>query len=320
VAFLKAFGAYLPERRVSNAELGERLGAAPEWIQSVCGIEERRFAAEGEGVADMAVPAAQDCLTRAGLEASDVGMVIVSSGSGEDRFPGPASSVAARLGCGQVPAWDLPLASAGGLFGMALANGLAARYGNVLVVAAEKMSAVCLREPLDRNVAVLFGDGAGACLVSAAGGFGAITGEAIHSDGNFAADLRLSWGGPLEMNGRSVILQAGRKLPGCIGEVLARAGIAAAGVEVFLVHQANKNLIDRVALSLGVSAERFYCNIQRFGNTSSASMPIAAAEYFSSHPMTAKPVVFAAFGAGYHWGALLVESCEKNLIATDEHR
>jgi 3-oxoacyl-[acyl-carrier-protein] synthase-3 len=308
VAFLKAFGSYLPERRVSNQELGQRLECTPEWIQGACGITERRFAAEGESVVEMGVAAARDCLSRAGMQASDLGMVIVSSGSAEQRFPGPASSVAHRLGCGQIPAWDLPLASAGGLFGLAWANGLAARYGTVLVVAAEKMSAISLREPLDRNVAILFGDGAGACLVSASDGFGAITGEAIHSDGNFAGDLRLNWGGALEMNGRSVILQAGRKLPAGIAEVLGRAGIGAADVEVFLVHQANKNLIDRVAQSLGVPAERFYCNIQRFGNTSSASMLIAAAEYFAAQAMTARPVVFAAFGAGFHWGAVLVES------------
>jgi 3-oxoacyl-[acyl-carrier-protein] synthase-3 len=307
VAFLQAFGSYLPERRVSNEELGRRLECTPEWIEGASGIAERRFAAEGEGVVEMAVAAARDCLSRAGMQASDMGMLVVSSGSAEERFPGPASSVAKRLGCGQIPAWDLPVASAGGLFALVLANGLAARYGPVLVVAAEKMSAISMREPLDRNVAILFGDGAGACLVSAGDGFGAITGEAIHSDGGFAGDLRLTCGGALEMNGRAVILQAGRKLPAGIAEVLGRAGIAAADVEVFLVHQANRNLIDRVAQSLGVPAERFYCNIQRFGNTSSASMLIAAAEYFSAQAMTAKPVVFAAFGAGFHWGAVLVE-------------
>jgi 3-oxoacyl-[acyl-carrier-protein] synthase-3 len=307
LAFLKAFGRYLPVRKVGNLELGQRLDCTPEWILGACGIEERRFAAADEGVVEMAVAAAEDCLRRGGVQASDLGMVIVSSGSAEERFPGPATSVATRLGCGQIPAWDLPLASAGGLFGLALANGLAARYGTVLVVAAEKMSTISLREPLDRNVAILFGDGAGACLVSASDGFGAITGEAIHSDGSFAADLRLNWGGALQMNGRAVILQAGRKLPAGITEVLGRAGMAAADVEVFLLHQANKNLIDRVAQSLGVPAERFYCNIQRFGNTSSASMLIAAAEYFEGRPMTAKPAVFAAFGAGFHWGAVLME-------------
>lgn len=115
MAFLKAFGSYLPSRGVSNQELGQRLDCTPEWIQSACGIAERRFAAEGEGVVEMAVAAAQDCLSRAGMRASDLGMVIVSSGSAEQRFPGPASSVATRLGCGQIPAWDLPLASAGGI-------------------------------------------------------------------------------------------------------------------------------------------------------------------------------------------------------------
>ena len=311
MAFLKAFGSYLPERRVSNQELGQRLECAPEWIYSASGIRERRFAAEGEGVVEMGVAAAQDCLNRARVRAPDLGMLIVSSGSAEQRFPGPASSIATRLGCGQIPAWDLPLASAGALFGLALANGLAARYGTVLVVAAEKMSTIALREPLDRNVAILFGDGSGACLVSASDGFGAITGEALHSDGSFAADLRLPWGGPLEMNGRAVILQAGRKLPAGIAEVLGRAAIAAADVDVFLVHQANQNLIDRVAQSLGVPAGRFYCNIERCGNTSSASMLIAAAEYFAERPMTARPVVFAGFGAGFHWGAVLVESREE---------
>jgi 3-oxoacyl-[acyl-carrier-protein] synthase III len=308
LAFLKAFGRYLPERTVGNQELGQRLECTPEWILGACGIAERRFAAEGEGVVEMGVAAARECLGRAGMQACDLGMLIASSGSAEQRFPGPASSIAHRLGCGQIPAWDLPLASVGALFGMALANSLAARHGTVLVVAAEKMSAIGMREPLDRNVAILFGDGAGACLVSASDGFGAITGEAIHSDGSFAADLRLPWGGPLEMNGRSVILQAGRKLPAGIAEVLGRAGMVAADVEVFLVHQANQNLIDRVARSLGVPADRFYSNIQSCGNTSSASMLIAAAEYFAAQAMTAKPVVFAAFGAGFHWGAVLVES------------
>ena len=308
MAFVKAFGSYLPEHRVSNQELAARLDCTPEWILSACGIEERRFAAEAEGVVEMAVAAAQDCLARAGVEPTAVGMIVVSSGTAPQRFPGPAASVATRLGCGQIPAWDLPLASTGGLYAMALANDLAPRYGNVLVVATEKLSPVSLREPLDRNVAILFGDGAGACLLSSTEGFGRLSAQVLHTDGNFAADLRLAWDGPIEMNGRSVILQAGRKLPGGITEALTAVGIAAADAEVFLVHQANKNLIDRVAQSLGVPAERFYCNIQRFGNTSSASMLIASAEYFAAHSMTAKPVVFAAFGAGFQWGAMVLEN------------
>ena len=307
MAFVKAFGRYVPERVVSNAELAERLECTAEWILGASGIAERRFAAEGESVVEMAVAAARDCLLRAGLAASEIGMLVVSSGSAEQRFPGPAARVAQQLGCGTIPAWDLPLASAGGLFGMSLANAMAPQYGNVMVVAAEKMSALAMHEPLDRNVAILFGDGAGACLVSARDGFGVITREVLHSDGSFAGDLHAGWDGLLHMSGRSVILQAGRKLPGGIAEVLALAGLAAAQVEAFLVHQANQNLIDRVAQALGVPSTRFYSNIKRYGNTSSASMLIASAEYFAETPMTAGPVVFAAFGAGFHWGALLLE-------------
>ena len=234
----------------------------------------------------MAVAAARDCLARAGLDASAIGMLVVSSSSAEQRFPGPAAPVAQALGCGAIPAFDLPLASAGGLFAMALANAMAPQYGNVLVVAAEKFSTLSLREPLDRNVAILFGDGAGACLISAHEGFAAITRQALHSDGSFAADLRAGWDGMLHMNGRAVILQAGRKLPAAISEVLAQAGLGPEAVETFLVHQANRNLLDRVAQALGVPSARFYSNIARYGNTSSASMPIAAAEYFASTPMS----------------------------------
>jgi len=174
-------------------------------------------------------------------------------------------------------------------------------------VATEKMSAFAMREPLDRNVAILFGDGAGACLVSAGDGFAKITRELLHSDGGFAEDLGAGWDGLLHMNGRSVILQAGRKLPAGIAEVLAQARLAAGHVETFLMHQANQNLIDRVAQVLGVPSTRFYSNIRHYGNTSSASMLIAAAEYFAESPMTARPVVFAAFGAGFHWGAMIAE-------------
>ena len=254
MAFLKAFGRYVPERVVGNAELAERLDCTTEWILGASGIAERRFAADDESVVDMAVAAARDCLRRGGLDAAGIGMLVVSSGSAEHRFPGPAARVAQQLGCGTIPAWDVPLASAGALFGMSLANAMAPQYGTVLVVAAEKMSALGMREPVDRNVAILFGDGAGACLVSARDGFAEIRREVLHSDGSFADDLRAGWDGLLNMNGRSVILQAGRKLPGGIAEVLAQAGMLAGQVETFLIHQANQNLIDRVAQVLGCTA------------------------------------------------------------------
>jgi 3-oxoacyl-[acyl-carrier-protein] synthase-3 len=295
---------------VTNEELAPKLDATPQWILDVSGIEERRFAEETETVADLAVAAAQDCLRNAGLAATDVGLLMVASGSAERRFPGPAATTAHRLVLGEgVPAIDLPMASAGSLFGLSLASRLASDYGNVLVVGAEKMSTVLLREPLERGVAALFGDGAGACLVSAQQGIARIVDSVLHSDGAFAEDLKLEYGAPLAMNGRSVILQASRKIPAAIGEILDRNHIPAADVEVFLMHQANQNLIDRVAKALGVGQEKFYSNIRRYGNTSSASMLIAAAEWWTGREVPSRrPICFAAFGAGFHWGALLAET------------
>jgi len=305
VAGIKAFGAYLPSRVVSNSELAARLDCEPGWILDVSGIEERRYAGPDESVASMGVAAARDCLDHAGMTAADVGMILVSSGSSERRFPGPASTIAHALGIGGVPAIDLPIASAGGLFGMAMAAALSAIYSNVLVIASEKMSTVAMREPLERGVAPLFGDGAGACLIAKDGAV-RITDSVLHSDGAFAEDLRLDFDAPLAMNGRSVILQASRKIPSAIGELLERNKRTAQSVRVFLMHQANQNLMDRVAKALDVPADRFYTNIRRYGNTSSASMLIAAAEWWRDPgPAAGDLICFAAFGAGFHWGALL---------------
>jgi len=207
------------------------------------------------------------------------------------------------------PAIDLPVASAGGLFGMALSAALSAIHGNALVVATEKMSSVASLEPLERGVAPLFGDGAGACLVGPENGPARVIDSAIHSDGAFAEDLRLEFASPLAMNGRSVILQASRKIPAAITELLERNHLPASSIQVFLMHQANQNLMDRVARALGVDAGRFYSNIRRYGNTSSASMLIAASEWWRNPgPSPGSLICFAAFGAGFHWGALLAET------------
>ena len=306
MAAIRGFGAYLPARVVTNAELAARLDCEPRWILDVSGIEERHYAAPEESVASMGVAAAEQCLQRAGIKPGELGMILVSSGSSERRFPGPASAIAHLLGIAGVPAIDLPVASAGSLFGMALSRPLAAVHGNILVIASEKMSAIVSRQPLERGVAPLFGDGAGACLISAGDGSGKIIDAVLHSDGSFAEDLKLEFDAPVEMNGRSVILQASRKIPAAIGELLERNGQLASSVKVFLMHQANQNLMDRVARALQVDAARFYSNIRRYGKTSSASMLIAAAEWWRDPgPRTGDLICFATFGAGFHWGALL---------------
>jgi 3-oxoacyl-[acyl-carrier-protein] synthase-3 len=307
MAFLHGFGAYLPARVVDNAEMAALTGVKPDWILNVSGIEERRFAAE-ETVADLAVAAANDCLDRCSLPPSSVGMLIVASGTAERSFPGPAATVAHRLGLSGPPALDLPLPSAGSLVALALASRLAAEFGNILVIGAEKMSSVVTRQPVAPGIAALFGDGAGACVVSAAAGVAEIVDSAVCTDGAFAEDLTLPFGAPLHMNGRAVIMQASRKIPRVIMDVLERHGTAAGDVDAFLMHQANQNLIDGVARALGVPSSRFYSNIRRYGNTSAASMLIAASEWSQTAGFQQnRPVVLAGFGAGFHWGAMLVK-------------
>jgi 3-oxoacyl-[acyl-carrier-protein] synthase-3 len=308
VPYLQGFGAYLPEHVVSNRELAERLGCTPEWIEDMSGIRERRFAGAGETLENMAIAAGRLCLERCRIQPQSVGMVIVSAGTAEHRFPGPAAPVAAALGLNGVPALDVSIASAGSLYGLVVAHDMAPRYDSILVIAAEKMSGVAFGDPVEKGTAILFGDGAGACLVTKRAGPIRIVDCALHSDGSFAKDLRLENTGGVLMNGRSVIMQASRKIPGVIEEVLARNGVEASGVTAFLMHQANQNLIDRVARSLRVDPMRFYSNIARYGNTSSASMLIAAAEWWEAHrPVAGARLAFAAFGAGFHWGAILAE-------------
>jgi 3-oxoacyl-[acyl-carrier-protein] synthase-3 len=305
--FLRGFGAWAPSHVVNNEEMAARTGASPDWILSVSGIEQRRFAAD-ETVADLATAAARNCLERCGLTAASLGMLIVASGTAERNFPGPAATVAHRLGLSGPLALDLPLPSAGSLVALVLASHLTPQYGNILVIGADKLSSVVTRPPAEPGIAVLFGDGAGACIVSAESGIAEILESVAYSDGAFTEDLYLPFNAAIHMNGRSVIMHASRKIPRAIVEVLERRRIPPGDVDVFLMHQANQNLIDGVARSLGVPPSRFYSNIRRYGNTSAASMLIAASEWCQAGGFRPDvPVVLAGFGAGFHWGAMLVK-------------
>ncbi len=306
-AYVREFGMYLPSRIVTNAEIAPQVGADETWLLEMTGIAERRFASPQQKVADLGLAAARDCLDRAAMQPSEIGLLLVSSGSSERRFPGPASAIGAALGITGVPAIDLPIASAGSLFGVALAADLVPAYGNILVVAAEIMSRVVPLSPLHRDTAILFGDGGGASIVSANPPGSPIAGHVLHSDGDYAESLQLQLDTPLFMDGRSIILHASRKIPRVIQELLERHRRAASDIGAFLMHQANQNLIDKVARTLGVSADKFYTNIRRYGNTSSASMLIAAAEWRRDGGTFDAPVVLATFGAGLHWGAVLID-------------
>ena len=305
MSYLQAFGHHLPERIVTNPDLEQRTGRDASSIEKTSGILERRYAGEGETVADLGFAAANACLRNANLSPQDIGLILVSSGSSERTFPGPASVLARKLGLTATPAIDIPIASAGSLIGLAFAADLAARYGNVLVVASEIMSRRI--SDSDPDTSILFGDGAGAAIVSPEKGFLRIADTAIFTDGNYAEALKLDHNGAIQMKGLDVIIQASRKIPRAIEDLLTRNNLEPADVPVFLMHQANMNLIRKVATTLQVPAERFFSNIVRYGNTSSASLLIAASEWRALNPAPlTTPIVLATFGAGFNWGSILL--------------
>src|ERR1700730_3092749 len=181
---LQAFGHHLPTRTVTNADLEQRTGRTAASIEKASGILERRYAAEDETVAGLGLAAANACLKNANLTANDIGLILFSSGSAERAFPGPASVLAQKLGLTATPAIDIPVASAGSLIALAFAVDLAPRYGNILVVASEIMSRRI--SDADPDTAILFGDGAGACIVSPEKGSLRIADTALFTDGNYA--------------------------------------------------------------------------------------------------------------------------------------
>jgi 3-oxoacyl-[acyl-carrier-protein] synthase III len=303
MSYLLAFGHHVPDLVVTNDALQARTGRDATTMEKSSGIRERRYAPEGTTVADLGLTAARACLENAALTPADIGLILFSSGSSERAFPGPASVLAAKLGLTATPAIDIPVASAGSLIALAFAADLAPRYGNVLIVASEIMSRRI--SDADPDTAILFGDGTGACIVSPDHGFATIADVSLSTDGNFADALQLPLGGAIEMKGLAVILQASRKIPRSIEDLLTKNNLKPADVGTYLMHQANLNLIRKVAAALTVPEQSFFCNIARYGNTSSASLLIAASEWHDANPKPSKPIVFAVFGAGFNWGSIL---------------
>lgn len=301
---LLSFGHHLPPNTLTNADLEQRTGRAAASIEKTSGILERRYATDGVSVADLGLAAANACLKNANLTPNNIGLILFSSGSAERTFPGPASVLAQKLGLTATPAIDIPVASAGSLIALAFAADLTPRYGNILVVASEIMSRRI--SDTDPDTAILFGDGAGACIVSPEKGFARIADTALFTDGNYADALQLQHGGSIQMKGLDVIVQASRKIPRSIEDLLTKNNLKPADVGVFLMHQANVNLIRKVATALSAPEDRFFRNIDRYGNTSSASLLIAASEWRAANPTPpTSPIVLAAFGAGFNWGAIL---------------
>jgi 3-oxoacyl-[acyl-carrier-protein] synthase-3 len=308
MASLAGFGHSLPEGVLTNQALAAEFNVEPEWIVSVCGIQTRRVVAADETVCDLAERASQACLQDAGVSADKLGAIIACTGTPHRQFPGVSAEVQKRLNAPGIPAFDLHLASISGLFGVALANKMCEQWGPTLVVAAETMTRALTMGPRAKETAILFGDGAGACLVTPGDAPLAIRDISIASDATFSEALRMDFGSTLQMDGRTIIMHAVRKLARAVAELLEKNSLRVDQIGLFLFHQANMRLLERLMKELKIEARQCFVNIEKYGNTSSASWVIAASEAKAAGLLrSGMKVVIAAFGAGLSWGGALVE-------------
>ncbi len=326
-------GHYVPSKVVTNDDLAKLFPTSDEWIQQRSGIKERRYIEKsGIGASDLALEATKMALERAGKTATDVDAIVFATLSPDYFFPGSGVLLQHKLGIAAVPALDVRNQCSGFLYSLSIADAWirAGVYRNVLVVGAEVHSTGLEFSERGREVTVLFGDGAGAVLL----GPGAEDGEngrprgvltvVLHSDGVGAKDLwveapasaimpRLTPEMMVEgrhyprMNGKQVFRWATTKMPEVAREALGRAGLGISDIDLFIPHQANMRINQHVAHELGIPEDKIVHNIDRYGNTTAATIPIGISEaQREGRIQPGSTVLFAAFGAGFTWGAAII--------------
>jgi 3-oxoacyl-[acyl-carrier-protein] synthase-3 len=315
-------GVYVPERVLTNDELERMVETSDEWITERTGIKERRIAAPDEAASDMALPAARRALEQAGVDAGDLDAVIVGTTTPDMLFPTTAAVVADELGARRAAAYDLLAACSGFVYGVAQAYAVVSSRlsEKVLVVGSETLSKVTNWE--DRTTCILFGDGAGAAVLEpvAEGGF---LGFDLGADGSGGEDLFIAAGGSrspatpetvagdmhtIVMHGQEVFRFATRIMVSSGKKLLEQCGASVDDVDLYVPHQANKRIIDHAARSLGLPREKVFLNIDRYGNTSAASIPICLAEaHAEGRIRPGTRILMTGVGGGYTWGSAYLE-------------
>lgn len=300
---IAALGMALPERRLTNSEIAPNIGRDESWIEERTGIRERRIAAPDETTATLGATAARRALDAAGLQGDEVDLIICATFTPVWRFPATACLIQDALGS-NAAAFDLNAGCSGFLYGLAQADA-AIRAGSArraLVVGSEVLSRIT--DYTDPKTAILFGDGAGAAVIEATEKE-ALGPFVLFSDGSRPELLYVSnETGTIQMEGREVYRAAVTGMAESVSRLLADTGTAADEVDLVIAHQANARILDGVAARLGLPGDKMFSNIDRYGNTSSASIPIALAEAQGAGALKdGDLVVLTAFGAGFVWGA-----------------
>ena len=319
---IAGIGSYVPERVLTNADLERMVDTSDEWIITRTGISERRIAEDGMAASDLAVPAARQALEMAQIGPEDLDLIVVATVSPDMPFPATAGLVQDRLGARRAAAFDLGAGCTGFIYALAMGAQPVATgaYQRVLVIGAEALSKIT--DWTDRRTCVLLGDGAGAAVLAPVEGGRGLLSFYLRADGSGWSSLHIPAGGTrlpateatvrdhkhyIQMNGQEIFKFAVRVIEEAILEALDRAGVTLDQVKLIVPHQANIRIIDAAAKRLNLPMDRFVCNVDRYGNTSAASIPIALDEAQRQGRVQAGDyVVLVAFGAGLTWGATVL--------------
>ncbi|MHB1413309.1 MAG: beta-ketoacyl-ACP synthase III [Thermoleophilia bacterium] len=322
-AKISAVGTFVPQRVVTNDDLSLELDTSDEWISTRTGIRERHIAENGEAASDLGARAARRALEAAGVAPGELDLIIVASLSPDMLFPSTASLISGAIGAEGTAAFDLSAACTGFIYALSVANSfiVSGQADRVLVIGAEVVSKMI--DWSDRATAVLFGDGAGAVLLEpAADGEEGIIGFDLGNDPAGAGELSLPAGGSrlpaseetvaerlhfLRMNGREVFRFATRVIQASSSQLLERSGHRVEDVDIFVPHQANIRIIDAAARKLGIPPEKVFSNLERYGNTSCASIPLCLDEAEREGRLKKGDLVLmVGFGGGLSWGSCLM--------------
>ncbi|EKS23065.1 3-oxoacyl-[acyl-carrier-protein] synthase 3 [Staphylococcus simulans ACS-120-V-Sch1] len=303
---IKGFGTYVPEKVVDNAYFESFLETSDEWISKMTGIKERRWAGEDEETSDLAYEASVKAIEDAGIKPEDIDMVIVATSTGDFPFPTVANMLQDRLGLGKVATMDQLAACSGFMYSLITAKQYiqSGDYHNILVVGVDKLSKIT--DLTDRSTAILFGDGAGAAVIGEVSEGHGILSYEMGSDGSGGKYLYLNHdNSKIFMNGREVFKFAVRIMGEASRNVVDKAGLTADDVDMFVPHQANIRIMESARERLGIPKEKMSVSVDRFGNTSAASIPLCIGQELENGRIKDGDVlVLVGFGGGLTWGAI----------------
>ncbi|MDT3960274.1 beta-ketoacyl-ACP synthase III [Staphylococcus kloosii] len=303
---IKGFGAYAPENVVDNAYFESFLETSDEWISKMTGIKERRWANEDEDTSDLAYKASLKAIEDAGIKATDIDMIMVATSTGDYAFPTVANMLQTKLGIGKVASMDQLAACSGFMYAIINAQQFikSGDYKNILVVGADKLSKIT--DMTDRSTAILFGDGAGAAIIGEVSEGRGILSYELGSDGSGGEYLYLNpENGKIFMNGREVFKFAVRIMGEASNKAVAKAGLQPEDVDMFVPHQANIRIMESARERLGLDKSKMSVSVNKYGNTSAASIPLSVAQELENNKIKDDDVlVFVGFGGGLTWGAI----------------